>query len=447
MTVRSGRRRAARSLLLVYCLFSIYAAYVVLFRGSGAARGQRAAQRRDRHRGSTLPWQKLEARDLETEQKDEWNPWEEDDRAENARQQEAHLHGFQKHILQTRPKQVQIWGKAAIGLYLWHHILGGQLSPGDVAAQWRQGELNDGNLHFSFYTGPAVVPGHIPLDAESLVLVLNGREEGKIMFATQWLQYVQTLLQTHKLQHVAVVLLGNEQCNNQWIEPYLKKHGGFVDLLFLVYDSLWVNEEDVYQWPLGVATYRNFPVVDFNNLMLHSSRPYLCNFLGTVYKDSSREILLNILRHERLDSMCLISVREQWLPQESSESLKKYQDALLQSDLTLCPMGINTECYRIYEACAYGSVPVVEDIMTPGKCGNSSVLHNAPLRLLKSMGAPFIFVKDWRELPAILAKEKVMSLTEKIQRRQILIEWYKQFRTQLKQKFIHILENRFFLTA
>uniref|UniRef100_A0A4W3HK99 Ribitol xylosyltransferase 1 n=2 Tax=Callorhinchus milii TaxID=7868 RepID=A0A4W3HK99_CALMI len=181
--------------------------------------------------------------------------------------------------------------------------------------------------------------------------------------------------------------------------------------------------------------------------MLHSSRPYLCNFLGTVYKDSSREILLNILRHERLDSMCLISVREQWLPQESSESLKKYQDALLQSDLTLCPMGINTECYRIYEACAYGSVPVVEDIMTPGKCGNSSVLHNAPLRLLKSMGAPFIFVKDWRELPAILAKEKVMSLTEKIQRRQILIEWYKQFRTQLKQKFIHILENRFFLTA
>ncbi|XP_067906451.1 ribitol-5-phosphate xylosyltransferase 1 isoform X4 [Heterodontus francisci] len=331
-----------------------------------------------------------------------------------------------------------------IGLYLWQHILGGQLTPSDVTAHWREGELKAGNLHFRFYTGPAVVPGHIPLDTENLVLVLNGREERKIKFATQWLHYVQTLLQTHKLQHVAVVLLGNEECDNDWIEPYLRKHGGFIELLFLVYDSLWVDKEDVYQWPLGVATYRNFPIVNLNNLMLHSSRPYLCNFLGTVYRGSSRETLLDVLKRARLNTMCLISIREQWLPQETSESLKKYQDALLQSDLTLCPVGINTECYRIYEACSYGSVPVVEDIMTPGQCGNSSVFHNSPLRLLKLMGAPFIFVKDWKELPAILEKEKVMSLQEKNQRRRIVIEWFKQFRTQLKQTFIDILESRFF---
>ncbi|XP_072408006.1 ribitol-5-phosphate xylosyltransferase 1 isoform X4 [Chiloscyllium punctatum] len=322
------------------------------------------------------------------------------------------------------------------GAKLQSHILGGQLTPNDVTAHWREGQLKAGNLHFSFYTGPSAVPGNIPLDTENVVLVLNGREEGKIKFATQWLHYVQTLLQTHKLQHVAVVLLGNEQCENGWIEPYLKKHGGFIDLIFLVYDSPWVNEEDVYQWPLGVATYRNFPIVDLNNLMLHSSRPYLCNFLGTVYKGSSREILLNVLKRERLNTMCLISVREQWLPQETSENLKKYQDALLQSDLTLCPVGINTECYRIYEACSYGSVPVVEDVMTPGQCGNSSVFQNAPLRLLKLMGAPFIFVKDWKELPAILEKEKAMSLQEKNHRRRLVIEWFKQFRTQEEQRFL-----------
>ncbi|XP_051886331.1 ribitol-5-phosphate xylosyltransferase 1 isoform X2 [Pristis pectinata] len=420
-------RRAAGCLVFLYCLFSIYAAYVVFVRGPGA---HRAAAARERRRGSSVPWQtEEEQKELQhLQQDDEWNPWEEDEKMENAVQHRAQLQGFQKQMLRNPPRKkvVQIWGKAAIGLYLWQHILGGPLTPSDVTAHWREGRLKAGNLYFRFYTGPAVIPGHISLDTENLVLVLNGREEGKIKFATQWLHYVQTLHQMDKLKHTAVVLLGSEECDNGWIEPYLRKHGGFIDLIFLVYDSPWVNEVDVYQWPLGVAT------------------PYLCNFLGTVYKGSSRETLLDMLKQERFSAMCLISVREQWLPQETSDSLRKYQDALLQSDLTLCPVGINTECYRIYEACACGSVPVVEDVMTPGQCGNSSVLQNAPLRLLKLMGAPFIFVKDWRELPAILEKEKAMSLQEKNQRRRIVIEWFKQFRTQLRKKFIDILENRFF---
>lgn len=45
-----------------------------------------------------------------------------------------------------------------------------------------------------------------------------------------------------------------------------------------------------------------------------------------------------------------------------------YQYALSLSDLTLNPVGMNTECYRIYEAMAHGSVPVVEDKTTPGLC-------------------------------------------------------------------------------
>lgn len=107
----------------------------------------------------------------------------------------------------------------------------------------------------SFYTGPAVVQGHIPLDTDSVVLVLNGREQQKISYSIQWLQHVQTLVQAHTISKVAVVLLGSEQCTNEWISPYLKRSGGFVDLLFLVYDSPWVNDKDVFQWPLGVATY------------------------------------------------------------------------------------------------------------------------------------------------------------------------------------------------
>ncbi|XP_072124337.1 ribitol-5-phosphate xylosyltransferase 1 isoform X2 [Mobula birostris] len=308
-------RRAAVCAVIIYCLFSIYAAYVVFLRRPRESGTQRAAAGRERRRGSSLQWQnEQEQRELQhSQQDDEWNPWEEDEKMENAEQNGAQLQRFQKKILQNSPRKklVQIWGKAAIGLYLWQHILGGPLMPSEVTAHWREGELKAGDIYFRFYTGPAVVPGRISLDTENLVLVLNGREEGKIKFATQWLHYVQTLHQMHKLKHSAVVLLGNEQCDNDWIEPYLRKHGGFIDLIFLVYDSPWVNEVDVYQWPLGVATYRNFPIVDLNNLMLHSSRPYLCNFLGTVYKASSRETLLDILKQERLSAMCLISVREQ----------------------------------------------------------------------------------------------------------------------------------------
>nr|XP_006130274.2 ribitol-5-phosphate xylosyltransferase 1 isoform X2 [Pelodiscus sinensis] len=234
--------------------------------------------------------------------------------------------------------RVQIWGKAAIGLYLWQHILEGLIEPAAVTAQWREGNIKGGKTHFR---------------------------------------------------------------------------------------------------------YRNFPMVEPNWSMLRSPRSYLCNFLGTVYKNSSREKLMEVLKQDGLDKLCWIAAREQWQPQETNESFRIYQDALLQSDLTLCPVGVNTECYRIYEACSYGSVPVVEDVMTPGKCGNSSIYHRAPLQLLKTMGAPFIFVKNWEELPAILEKEKNRSLQEKIQRRKKLIEWYRHFKAQMRHKFINILENSF----
>ncbi|XP_044279032.1 ribitol-5-phosphate xylosyltransferase 1 isoform X2 [Varanus komodoensis] len=326
------------------------------------------------------------------------------------------------------------------GLYLWQHIFEGLLEPADVSAQWREGSMKAGKSFFSFITGPAVVPGYFSVEADNVVLVLNGR---KISYATQWLHYAQTLAQTQKLKHAAVVLLGSEQCRNEWIYPYLKNYGGFVDLLFVIYDSPLVNEEDIFQWPLGVATYRNFPVVEPSWSMLHTPRLYHCNFLGTVYKNSTRETLLEVVKQNRLHKLCWISAREEWWPQETNESLRNYQDALLQSDLTLCPLGVNTECYRIYEACSFGSIPVVEDVMTPGDCGNSSVYHSAPLQLLKTMGAPFIFIKNWKELPAVLEKEQIMSLQQKIQRRKKLMEWYRQFKSQMKQKFISALENSF----
>uniref|UniRef100_A0A8C7PE98 Ribitol xylosyltransferase 1 n=1 Tax=Oncorhynchus mykiss TaxID=8022 RepID=A0A8C7PE98_ONCMY len=296
-------------------------------------------------------------------------------------------------IDKNRPKRykVQIRGKAAIGkLYLWEHILKGP---------WREGEID-----FTFYTGPAVIQGHVPLDTDSVVLVLNGQEQQKIPCATRWLQHIQTLMWVDAVNCLAVVLLGSKRCTKDWINIYLRRHGVFVDLLFLVYGSPWVNDKDVFQWPVGVATY--FPVVTANSQMVNSTRPFLCNFLGTSF------LLLSCIR---------------WLPQETAKSLRRYQTALAQSELTLC--------------CAYGSVPVVEDIVTPGGC---SAAHSSPLRLLKAAGALFIFLKDCKELPGLLEKEKGMSQEERTERRRRLLEWYSSFHLQMKDRFTEVLEEAFF---
>ncbi|XP_023080877.1 ribitol-5-phosphate xylosyltransferase 1 isoform X3 [Piliocolobus tephrosceles] len=383
--MRLTRKRLCSFLIALYCLFSLYAAYHVFF---GRRRQAPAGSPRGLRKGAVAPARERRGREQFTLESEEWNPWEGDEKNEQQYRFKTSLQVLNKSTKGKTDLSVQIWGKAAIGLYLWEHIFEGLLDPSDVTAQWREGKSIVGRTQYSFITGPAVIPGYFSVDVNNVVLILNGREKAKIFYATQWLLYAQNLVQIQKLQHLAVVLLGNEHCNNEWINPFLKRNGGFVELLFIIYDSPWINDVDVFQWPLGVAT---------------------------------------------------------WQPQETNESLKNYQDALLQSDLTLCPVGVNTECYRIYEACSYGSIPVVEDVMTAGSCGNTSVHHSAPLQLLKSMGAPFIFIKNWKELPAVLEKEKTIILQEKIERRKMLLQWYQHFKAELKMKFSNILESSFLM--
>ncbi len=95
------------------------------------------------------------------------------------------------------------------------------------------------------------MPAKVPQDVQHLVLVINGREQSKIEFATMWLDYLQNL---PNLKNVAVVLLGNELCDNHWLHRYLQKNGGSVQFVFLVYDSPEIDDHNFYQWPLGVAT-------------------------------------------------------------------------------------------------------------------------------------------------------------------------------------------------
>ena len=102
-----------------------------------------------------------------------------------------------------------------------------------------------------FRTGPGVVQTKVPQNVQYLIIVLNGRDASKVDFAKAWLDYLPQLT---RLRKVALVMLGNERCENSWLGQYLRKNGGAVDVVHIVYDSPDVDNKLFYQWPLGVAT-------------------------------------------------------------------------------------------------------------------------------------------------------------------------------------------------
>jgi hypothetical protein len=144
---------------------------------------------------------------------------------------------------------VEIWGKAAIGLYLWKHVLSGELQNMQNGLI-QQGYLTADDITFIYRSGPGIIQTTVPNDVQYLVLVLNGRSEEKIESSKLWLDYLPLYPDLKKL---AVVLLGNERCDNNWILPYVHSRGGRIDLVFLVYDSPLIDNVEFYQWPLGVA--------------------------------------------------------------------------------------------------------------------------------------------------------------------------------------------------
>ena len=222
----------------------------------------------------------------------------------------------------------------------------------------------------------------------------------------------------------------------------MRSNKGLIDAVFLVYDSLLVDNDEFYQWPLGVATYRGFPdYSDRQSIDLTSPRSHLCNFLGTVYHNSSRQALVQILDSPKLQDECIVRGRERWAPLETEESLNFYIESLLKSDLTLNPVGFNTECYRIYEALALGSIPVVEDVVTPGECDRQS--SASPLRLLKKYGAPIILIKRWQDLQNVLFEESQRTLGYKVERRLAAVRWYANFKKKIKQEFVNVLLKKF----
>ena len=125
--------------------------------------------------------------------------------------------------------------------------------------------------------------------------------------------------------------------------------------------------------------------------------------------------------------------------------MNDYIETLRNSDLTLNPAGKNVECYRVYEAMAVGSVPVVEDAAVSTSCGtDASDGHRQVLRLLKQHEAPVIYVSDWHELSAILQREQRMSHGDVVKRRIDVVRWYRTFRRKMRDTFVRVIRQKFF---
>jgi len=125
--------------------------------------------------------------------------------------------------------------------------------------------------------------------------------------------------------------------------------------------------------------------------------------------------------------------------------MSEYVKVVRGSDLTLNPAGKNVECYRVYEAMALGSVPVIEDVGVSASCGTAvSSDHHVMLRLLKQHEAPVIYVSDWRQLAHILQREQQMSTADVVARRLHVVQWYRKFRRKMRDEFLRVITQKFF---
>ena len=143
-----------------------------------------------------------------------------------------------------------------------------------------------------------------------------------------------------------------------------------------------------------------------------AERPYVCSYVGA---DANQLIGFDV-------STCYIS--------RKMESIGEYFQVVSDSDLSLCPGGLET--HRIYEAFSLGSVPVV--FTTPDSCGLSSI------RWLQQFKAPLVVVESPDQFLQLLDREKKLNAQEKIARRAGVVNWYSDFRRRNGHKFLSVLK-------
>lgn len=105
---------------------------------------------------------------------------------------------------------------------------------------------------------------------------------------------------------------------------------------------------------------------------------------------------------------------------------------------------MNHECYRIYEAFSYLSLPILEENLAHVAGKRSNCDHQSAYRLLKEFDAPVRFVSNWtRDLGAILEDEMKRTSEERLKRRIRLFNWYEKFKDSMRSRFVNVIKEKF----
>ncbi|TYZ57035.1 hypothetical protein PybrP1_009788 [[Pythium] brassicae (nom. inval.)] len=254
-----------------------------------------------------------------------------------------------------------------------------------------------------------------------------------VFAVVQWMPNILRLLESGELPadaRVGYLALSREDCSNanvrQYIDAKQLKFG-----LLPYGDCSLVDGERFAVVPLGPSFEHGFPTNSHKTpIPPIDKRKFLLSLMvsWTVEKPTRIQAMMAALRacdeghaciveHSALAFKALQKVDElmglnlRWF---LSSAPNTYVENLKQSVFTLCPHGKNPEQYRIWEALAAGSIPVVEEFprqSLPGtfyhpsyptswKCVPEDI-HG----VLKRLKAPVLFVRDWRrDLPRIVDK-------------------------------------------
>lgn len=105
---------------------------------------------------------------------------------------------------------------------------------------------------------------------------------------------------------------------------------------------------------------------------------------------------------------------------------------------------MNHECYRIYEAFSYLSVPILEENLNHISDKRSNCDQKSAYRLLKEFNAPVQFVSNWTEdLNQILQDELKLTADDRLKRRIQLFDWYEKFKDTMRSRLIDVIEDKF----
>lgn len=175
---------------------------------------------------------------------------------------------------------------------------------------------------------------------------------------------------------VGSITQGSENCRNIPAPQRLK-------FSFLTYgDCTNVDNRRIFHWPLGSSASYGFPKrIDPSHLVPADKRPLVLNLMVTMSKRkptrmqalmaaeaacaelgehrcqlTRTNMLLKLAEFVDTELPWSVTNLQSYFPSDNT-----YPQKLMASQLTLCPSGNTPEQYRIWEAIAAGSIPVVED--------------------------------------------------------------------------------------